>query len=262
MLHPEYGWKTTNFWGPIANWGLVVAAVSDAVSKGPEVISMQMTSVLALYSGVFMRFAWKVKPRNYLLFACHLFNIHAQAFQLYRGYKYQQAKRTELTQVYGANSEQVRELEDFNPLLVGGAAAAMLGGGVVGQPIRRALMRMNIHPQLKNIIDHAAGPFTIHGWAPVFKWMLSVSNIMDYDRPVEKMSLFQQVALCSTGFIWARYSLVIVPKNYSLFLVNFVLGCTGLYHVARKLKAELEAKQAVGAAMEPQPVVASPSGRQ
>lgn len=37
FMHPEHGWKTTHFWGPVANWGLVGAAVADAVQKGPEV---------------------------------------------------------------------------------------------------------------------------------------------------------------------------------------------------------------------------------
>ena len=27
LSHPEYGWKTTHFWGPVANWGIVGAAV-------------------------------------------------------------------------------------------------------------------------------------------------------------------------------------------------------------------------------------------
>jgi transcription initiation factor IIE alpha subunit len=30
---------------------------------------------------IFMRFAWRVQPRNYLLFACHLTNATAQLAQ-------------------------------------------------------------------------------------------------------------------------------------------------------------------------------------
>lgn len=67
FLHPEHGWKTTHFWGPIANWGLVIAAVDDATRRGPDVISLPMTASLAVYSALFMRFAWMVQPRNYLL---------------------------------------------------------------------------------------------------------------------------------------------------------------------------------------------------
>lgn len=38
-------------------------------------------SALCLYSLVFMRFAWKVQPRNLLLFGCHITNFTAQAIQ-------------------------------------------------------------------------------------------------------------------------------------------------------------------------------------
>ena len=34
LAHPEHGWKTTHFWGPVANWGLVGAAVYDATYNG------------------------------------------------------------------------------------------------------------------------------------------------------------------------------------------------------------------------------------
>lgn len=45
-------------------------------------------AVLLLYSCVFMRFAWMVKPRNYLLFACHIANSSAQGVLLTRKLKY------------------------------------------------------------------------------------------------------------------------------------------------------------------------------
>jgi hypothetical protein len=69
MTHPEHGWKTTHFWGPMANWGLVAAAVYDASFKGPEIIDMEMTGVMIGYSSLFMGFAWQVQPRNMLLFS-------------------------------------------------------------------------------------------------------------------------------------------------------------------------------------------------
>ncbi|KAH9982917.1 hypothetical protein BGW80DRAFT_1265643 [Lactifluus volemus] len=71
---------STHFWGPVANWGLPLAALSD-LKKDEELISGTMTSALAAYSMVFMRFAWKVEPRNYLLFACHATNTTAQLTQ-------------------------------------------------------------------------------------------------------------------------------------------------------------------------------------
>ena len=47
-------------------------------------ISGTMSTALCAYSTVFMRFAWRVQPRNYLLFACHATNATAQAAQLVR----------------------------------------------------------------------------------------------------------------------------------------------------------------------------------
>ncbi|KAF9957216.1 pyruvate transporter mpc1 [Mortierella alpina] len=72
-----------HFWGPVANWGLPLAAIAD-FKKDPELISGKMTCALSVYSLLFMRFAWMVQPRNYLLFACHFTNEGAQLTQAYR----------------------------------------------------------------------------------------------------------------------------------------------------------------------------------
>ncbi|XP_064596184.1 mitochondrial pyruvate carrier 1-like [Liolophura sinensis] len=74
------GHCSTHFWGPVANWGLPLAAIAD-VKKDPEMISGKMTTALAIYSMLFMRFAIKVQPRNLLLFACHFTNECAQLTQ-------------------------------------------------------------------------------------------------------------------------------------------------------------------------------------
>ncbi|KAJ3135447.1 hypothetical protein HDU90_003849 [Geranomyces variabilis] len=39
---------------------------------------------MTMYSLLFMRFAWMVQPRNYLLFACHFTNEGCQLMQGYR----------------------------------------------------------------------------------------------------------------------------------------------------------------------------------
>ncbi len=74
---------STHFWGPVANWGLPLAAIGD-LKKNPDIISGNMTTALTVYSSVFMRFAWMVQPRNLLLFACHMTNFTAQSGQLVR----------------------------------------------------------------------------------------------------------------------------------------------------------------------------------
>ena len=77
------GPKTVHFWGPAANWGIVLAAMAD-MRKPAENISPNMTAVMIVYSALFMRFAWMVTPRNYLLLACHSTNEAAQLVQMGR----------------------------------------------------------------------------------------------------------------------------------------------------------------------------------
>uniref|UniRef100_A0A4X2KYY2 Mitochondrial pyruvate carrier n=2 Tax=Vombatus ursinus TaxID=29139 RepID=A0A4X2KYY2_VOMUR len=82
-LCPEQGLPglfDEHFWGPVANWGLPIAAFND-MKKSPEIISGRMTFALCCYSLTFMRFAYKVQPRNWLLFACHATNEVAQLIQ-------------------------------------------------------------------------------------------------------------------------------------------------------------------------------------
>ena len=76
MIRSPIGPMTIHFWGPMANWGLVIAGILD-MNKPMDRVSLKMTSVLCFYSCLFMRFAWMVQPRNYLLFACHFCNFTA-----------------------------------------------------------------------------------------------------------------------------------------------------------------------------------------
>lgn len=68
--------------------------------KSPEIISTPMTTgifflkfynivALCIYSALFMRFAWMVQPRNYLLLACHISNETVQLIQLSRKLNYE-----------------------------------------------------------------------------------------------------------------------------------------------------------------------------
>ncbi|KAF8335778.1 UPF0041-domain-containing protein [Cantharellus anzutake] len=82
-------------------------------------------------------------------------------------------------------------------------------------------------------MNHPAGPKTVFFWAPMMKWALVAAGLKDISRPVEKLSISQNVALTATGFIWVRYSMVITPINYSLGAVNFFVGSTGLYQLVR-----------------------------
>eukprot|EP01027_Heterolobosea_sp_BB2_P008420 GEZU01012490.1.p2 GENE.GEZU01012490.1~~GEZU01012490.1.p2 ORF type:complete len:134 (+),score=21.93 GEZU01012490.1:29-403(+) len=86
------GPKTTHFWGPVANWGFTIAGLAD-LTKPPEKISGPMTTALCAYSLVFMRFAWMVQPRNYLLLACHAANETVQSYHLARKGLYEYNKK-------------------------------------------------------------------------------------------------------------------------------------------------------------------------
>jgi hypothetical protein len=43
-------------------------------------------AAMCVYSALFMRFAWMVQPRNYLLLACHASNETVQMYQFSRWY--------------------------------------------------------------------------------------------------------------------------------------------------------------------------------
>lgn len=109
--------------------------------------------------------------------------------------------------------------------------------------------------KLRPLWEHPAGPKTVFFWSPLFKWVchnlvffcgsyyliiqtfiskgLVLAGIGDMNRPVEKVSIRQSGALAATGFIWSRYSLVIIPKNWSLFSVNLFVGLTNVYQLIR-----------------------------
>ncbi|CAK9794629.1 Mitochondrial pyruvate carrier 1 [Anthophora quadrimaculata] len=85
---------STHFWGPVANWGIPIAAIAD-IQRDPKYISGKMTLALCLYSAMFMRFALRVEPRNLLLFACHFVNEGAQITQGTRFLKYHYVNKNE-----------------------------------------------------------------------------------------------------------------------------------------------------------------------
>mmetsp|Transcript_19970 Transcript_19970/g.23699 ORF Transcript_19970/g.23699 Transcript_19970/m.23699 type:complete len:123 (+) Transcript_19970:92-460(+) len=71
-----------------------------------------------------------------------------------------------------------------------GAAGAAAGIGAMiaaSTPLQNSLKGGSGF--LARMATHPAGPFYIHFWAPNFKWALSINNLMDYDRPTDKISL-------------------------------------------------------------------------
>ena len=146
-------WKSPEFWGfagSIAAWGMSGAAIYDSALQGPEVISLTMTPVLMVYSGLFARWAWVVKPRNLSLMYCHVANVLAQTNQLRRALEYKMENGEE---------EQVKEMAQQVGMLGGVAGAAVLGGPAA----RSALSGANLGI-VSSIAAADAGPFTVHFW--------------------------------------------------------------------------------------------------
>lgn len=62
---------------------------------------------------------------------------------------------------------------------------------------------------------------------------LVIAGLGDLSRPANQLSLGQSGSLLATGLIWSRYSLVIIPKNYSLFSVNVFVALTQIIQLYR-----------------------------
>ncbi|KAF4650756.1 Mitochondrial pyruvate carrier 2 [Perkinsus olseni] len=253
ILDPKMGWKTTHFWGPMANWGIVAAGVLDMTTQGPEMISIPMTGTLCVYSLLFMRFAWMVQPRNYLLLSCHIFNEGVQLIQLGRALKYQReqkaladqrtqqiaAMRTTTTPSTTASPTTTTPMTSTSKSMFAATAAGVAAAKATSfHPVlmlRNKVCALPMPELIRKLLMHPAGPFTIFFWAPAIKWGISAANLVDYKRPVDKVSIPQQLALFATGVIWARWSFVITPVNYNLATVNVCLAATSFYHLMRKL---------------------------
>jgi hypothetical protein len=146
-------WSSAEFWGglgALAGWGMSGAAIYDASQQGPEVISLTMTPVLIVYSTLFARWAYVVKPRNLLLMWCHVTNVAAQSNQLRRALEYK---------IETGNKEQVDKFV-MDSAKAGGVAAVAVAAG---PKIRSVLTGTNLGI-ISRIAASEAGPFTVHFW--------------------------------------------------------------------------------------------------
>jgi hypothetical protein len=220
-------WHSAKFWGgmgALAGWGMTGSAIYDSQFNGPEVISLTMTPVMIVYSSLFARWAFVVKPQNLLLAACHASNVVAQLNQLWRAIEYKLS---------------LGETEAVNKMgMQAAAGAAVIGALVVSTPLMQpAIIGMGI-PGLSSFAGSAAGPFTVHFWAPMSKWLISGASFFDLNRPTEKISIAQYTALTLTGAFFTRYALLVVPVNYLLCSVNIALFGSSAWHLGRKIKAD------------------------
>ena len=216
--------KLFGFFGACCNWFLGLSAVYGATSQGPEVISLPMTCVMLCYSTLFGRWAgWAVMPRNYILAGSHIFNVVAQSNQLRRCLEHKLATGGE------AAKAEVAEL---------GKKAAVGGAIILSAVLGASTLKAIVAPHGPAYLSSAGGPFTIHPWPPVTKFMISGASMLEYNRPTELISLTQYGALTLTGAIFSRYGLVVTPINYPLTSVNILLFASSAWHLGRKIKAD------------------------
>ena len=78
FIKSPVGPLTTHFWGPTFNFMFVIQGFIER-DRPPHKLSRNMQMILTTYSILFMRFALIVKPKNYLLFCCHVSNTYLQA---------------------------------------------------------------------------------------------------------------------------------------------------------------------------------------
>jgi len=220
-------WTSAELWGglgALAGWGMSGSAIYDAAMQGPEVISLTMTPVLIVYSTLFARWAFIVKPQNLLLCSCHVANVIAQVNQLRRALEYK---------IECGQRDEVEEMG--RKAAMGGAVIA---GSVLVGPTMRSYLANKDWGVVSTVAAADAGPFTVHFWAPMSKWFISGASFMDLNRPTDKVSLPQYTALTLTGFFFSRYSLLVIPINYTLCSVNIALFLSSAWHLGRKLNAD------------------------
>jgi hypothetical protein len=165
-----------------------------------------------------------VKPQNLLLASCHIANVAAQFNQLRRALQHKMETGQE-EQVY----EMVKQA----------AMVGVVGAGAIaaGPMMQKTLTHANLG-MVSQVAAADAGPFTVHFWAPMSKWMISGASFLDLHRPTENISLPQYTALTLTGFFFTRYALLVTPINYTLCSVNVALFGSSAWHLGRKLKAD------------------------
>lgn len=72
---------------------------------------------------------------------------------------------------------------------------------------------------------------------------LVLAGLGDLSRSADTLSVPQSLSLAATGTIWCRYSLVVIPKNYSLCAVNVFVALTSLYQISRAIRYQQSQKK-------------------
>ena len=144
-------WDSAEFWGrcgAIAGWGMSGAAIYDAVQSSPELISLNMTGVLLVYSALFSRWALVVKPQNLLLAGCHVTNVAAQSNQLRRAIEYKRGQ--------GGKDDEINDVLMKAAGVVAAGAVCVVGGPT----LQSAIVGANLGP-ISALAAAEAGPLYV-----------------------------------------------------------------------------------------------------
>ncbi len=77
------------------------------------------------------------------------------------------------------------EDEEVSDIMKKGAATAAAGlAAFFGGPIAQAAIVDANLGVVSSVAGAAAGPFTVHFWAPMSKWLISGASFLDLDRHV------------------------------------------------------------------------------
>ena len=188
-------WSSASFWGACgaaAGWGMSGSAIYDSQFQGPEVISLTMTPVMIVYSSLFAWWALAIQPKNLALAACHMTNVAAQSWQLYRAINHKL---------------EIGEKSDVAALAAKAGLTGTIVTALVGSKAR--LKSALSGTALGALATSPAGPFTVHFWAPMSKWLISGASFLELDRPTDTISLPQYTALTLTGFFFTRYATLV-----------------------------------------------------
>ena len=164
-----------------------------------------MTSVMLVYSSLFARWAWVVKPQNLALCACHVSNVFAQSNQMRRAINHK---------IEQGQQEEVNAMGMKAGAFVLGTGALIAGGPA----LQTALVGASLGP-VSTVASAAAGPFTVHFWAPMSKWLISGASFLDLNRPTDKVSITQYtVRVCKICSFDASTSCYLKCTNFVILL--------------------------------------------
>ncbi|BFF95230.1 mitochondrial pyruvate carrier 4 [Drosophila madeirensis] len=84
------------------------------------------------------------------------------------------------------------------------------------------------------------GPQTVFFWCPAVKWSVALAGLCDVlNRQPQLISKNQTLALALSGVVWARWSLVIRPRNYNFMACNAVMSATQALQLCRSISSDL-----------------------